>query len=132
MDFDATSKAILERHGFKQRTPDELVEWWANLIEQCVDGYDWTIYEFDDEMSVRDYIETLLDDPSLEGFNAFNEFKARVARLDEQYRELLQGDVKRPSKLDFWWRTGVLRYAGDEYCEDMSSRYSISVEVYDE
>jgi hypothetical protein len=130
MNFDTTVRAILKRHGIKQSTLDELVEMWANLVEQCVDGYDWTIYEFDNEMAVRDDIETLLVDSSLECFDEFRDFQRRVAELDGRYKSLLQENVRRPVPSDYWWRTGVLQSAGDEYCKDMSSRYSIHVESH--
>ena len=129
MNFPTEAKAILRRHGFKQRTPDELIEWWANLVEQCVDGYDWTIYEFDYELVVRDYIEALMNEPSLANSRQFEEFKQRVAELDRRFKAVLQEGVQRPWKSQSWWRVGVLKYAGEDYREDMSSRYAIDVEI---
>lgn len=130
--FDEAARDVLERAGYKPRTPDELINWWDNLIKQCEDGYEWTIYEFDDEMAVRDYVSLVLRDESLQPMPEYVEFKHSIDELDNRFRAMLQEGVKRPFKRDDWWRTGVLRYAGSDYCEDMESRYSISVDEHED
>lgn len=126
--FEVEVNETLSAHGYKMRSAKELFEWWSSFVNQCVDGYDWTIYEYDDEVGVRDYLECILQSEELRKFTEFASLRESVDKVDEVFRGLLQTDAERPTNSRFWWRKGVLRFAGDEYRHDMESRYSIAVE----
>ncbi len=130
MTLDEAVQSVLDRHGYKRRPLSKLVAMWKSLVDQCLEGYRWTIYEFDDEMSVREYIDSILDDPVVASFPEFEGFAQQIQVVDEIYRSVLQPGVRRPSPEDTWWSTGVLKYAGDEYRSDMLSSYSIAVDPY--
>jgi hypothetical protein len=125
--FDDRVRQSLKQHGLKDRTGNELVEWWKNFVEQCEDGYGWTIYEYDDEISVRDSLDAVLNDRSVMELPNADELLKQVERIDERFKALLQIGVSRPMTSSKWWRTGVLKFAGEEYRSDMESRYSIRV-----
>jgi len=129
-DFERKVSEILGEHGYKARSTEELLEWWRNFVSQCVDGYDWTIYEYDDEVGVRDYLECLLQSAELNSFHEFLSLREAVEKTDQEFRNVLQERIERPTDSKFWWRKGVLKYAGDEYRQDMESRYSIAVDEY--
>lgn len=128
--FESHVHKILTEHGYKVRSSKELVEWWSNFVSQCTEGYDWTIYEYDDEIGVREYLECLLQDNELQQFSEFAALRESVEKTDEIFRGLLQEQVVRPTDSKFWWRKGVLKFAGDEYRQDMASRYAILVAEY--
>ncbi|XZE17685.1 hypothetical protein SH449x_002960 [Pirellulaceae bacterium SH449] len=128
--FEERIGETLSLHGYKRRSSVELLKWWTDFVGQCVDGYDWTIYEYDDEIGVRDYLECLLQDSGLKTFGEFNSFRKAIEEIDEQFRTVLQTNVDRPTDSPHWWRKGVLKFAGDEYRDDMESRYSIVVDGY--
>jgi hypothetical protein len=127
-EFDSQCVDSLRRHGFKPRASSDLLEWWHSFVGQCEGGYRWTIYELDDELSVRDYIEVLLTDPVVAKFEEFASFAERVAELDKRFKALLKVGITRPASSQTWWRQGILRFAGDEYRSDIANQYSIPVE----
>lgn len=128
MSFAAAVTLALQNHGYKPRSPNELLRWWQQFLEQCEDGYPSSIYEYDDEICVRDYIESVLNDVRVASYGEFTEFELKVRGIDERFRKLFQPDVKRPWPNDVWWRAGILRFACEEYCQDILSRYSIPVD----
>jgi hypothetical protein len=129
-DFEERVAVVLVQSGYKKRTSKELAEWWSGFVDQCVQGYDWTIYEYDDEIGVRDYIECVLNDMQLKGFHEYEWFRSAIDEVDKRFRAVLQESIQRPTDSPYWWRKGVLQFAGDEYRQDMESRYSILVDGY--
>jgi hypothetical protein len=129
-NFETKVANVLSGGGYKKRTSKELVEWWSGFVDQCIDGYDWTIYEYDDEIGVRDYLECLLIDSELQRFEEYEPFRSAIDEVDKRFRTVLQENVERPTDSSYWWRRGVLQFAGDEYRQDMESRYSIPVDGY--
>ncbi len=131
MALDEYVDSVLERLDYKRFSLSVLASKWTFFVDQCAEGYDWNIYEFDNELSVRDSIEEILNDPVFKQFYEFGGFVREVHDADERYRDLLQPNVKRTSFSESWWHTGVLKSAGDEYCSDVLRRYSILVKPFD-
>ena len=127
MTFETEAQRILEKHECKPRRASELLDLWRFFVDECVDGYGSSIYEFDNDLSVREDIEVLLQADEVVDRQGFETFLSVLKIIDARYAELLQPDVKRPGNIAHWWRTGVLRYAGDEYCSDANDLYSIQV-----
>jgi hypothetical protein len=125
--FDA-AKHVLDVAGeAATASPSSLLEQWRDFVEQCHEGYGWDLSEYDNEVRVRTRIERLLRAPQLRHFPEVREYAARVALLDDQFRQLLQKDVVRPALSGDWWEKGVLRFGGEEYARDMRDRFGIHV-----
>lgn len=129
--FNELVRQALRRGGHKERSGAELVSAWSFLVDQCEDGYGWTLCEFDDEVSVRDYLESVLRDPDIIERPESLELAWQVHQIDNRFLALLQPGVLRPGHSSQWWRTGVLQFAGDDYRHDLGSLFSIHVDPCD-
>lgn len=118
---------ILISNGKKSRSPAGLVSRWSNFVDECEDSYDWTLYEYDDEISIRDSINLILSNKYLQCFDEWNEFSIQVEKIDNKLISLFFTDKHRDEQTS-WWRQGILRYAGAEYADDIQSRYGVCVE----
>ena len=107
----------------------QMEEVWLQFVEECEEGYGCSIYEFDNDISVRDRIDLILSHEDLCRVAAVEHLRAETAKVDERFRTLLRTDVTIKSDDAPWWRRGVLKYAGEEYAQDIRSEYGIEIEV---
>lgn len=109
-------------------SPAGLLDEWCGFIEQCEEGYIWSIYEYDNDLDVRRRIQVLAD--RLPGASASSaEFMLRVGEIDSRLRALFQPAPAQRTEFPEWWRQGVLRYAGREYAEDIRRGYGFDVGI---
>ena len=54
---------------------------------------------------------------------------AVVGSVDGRFRVLLRNDVNDKNGDAPWWRRGVLKYAGEDYAQDIRSLYGIEIET---
>ena len=80
-------------------------------------------------ISVRDTIEMVLSREDFFGFAAVDHLRTSARNTDERFQALLRSDVSIGSDDAPWWRRGVLRYAGEQYAEDVRRSYGIEIEV---
>jgi len=102
---------------------------WLQFVEECEEGYGCSIYEFDNDSSVRDRIDLILGHEDLFGVAAVERLRAETVKLDERFRALLRTDVTIRNDDAPWWQRGVLKYAGEEYAQNVRSEYGIEIEV---
>jgi len=127
--FLETFRDVVISGGWTQLTsPTDMAGGWKGFVAQCEEGYSDNIYEFRNDLSVRNLIEEILGSPDLAEFqHQFQWIRAEVDTIDERYRQiLLEVDVE-PGKP--WWEARIPRLAGEELAADFLSRYGVSVEV---
>src|SRR6266487_3196479 len=108
-------KVILENEKWNRySSPNQLLEAWNQFVDECELGYDMGIYEYDNDLSVRNIIEKILQDEALSKFEEYEYFKKEIFKIDERFRKLLSKEKKRTDKR-FWWERGILNKAGKEY-----------------
>jgi hypothetical protein len=108
--------------------PTEVLGMWEQFVDACEQGYDWSIYEYDNDILVRDLIQTLLGDPRLVTITQMSWFRERVTEIDNRFKALsVAGPVVRPEAP--WWRARVPAYAGPELAADLESRYGVIINV---
>jgi hypothetical protein len=103
-----------------------LISRWRLFVEQCEEGYDWTIYEFDEEISVRDEIESA--DKTCLNTKEELEFKSNLFEIDTRFKSLLNEDAERPDRPKTWWSRGILKKAGVDYKQDIQEFYKVFVD----
>lgn len=107
--------AVLERHEIAE-SGAQLLDGYAGLIAECIEGYNWDVSEYRNELRVRDRIAHVLEDLVLRAFPEHAVFAARVAELDRAFQTLAHPDCHLP-RSGPWWRHLVLAYAGEPYAE---------------
>jgi hypothetical protein len=107
----------------------EMERAWVTCVGSCERGYDWGIYEFHNDLSMRDRIELVLKREDLRGLAAVEHFRACVQEIDNRFRMLLRSDVTINGHDAPWWRQNPLKYAGEVYAQDVLSLYGVAIEV---
>lgn len=124
----AVQRALAGLGPRRQRTPAGLLDQWSAFVELCEESYRSTIYEYEDEIGVRDAIQRLLDDPEVSRFPEAREWAQRIRVWDDRFRRLLE-PLPRPRPGAAWWKAGVPRYGGPEFAEDIRRIHGLEIEV---
>jgi hypothetical protein len=128
MEFIRRFEEIAMASGFERmRSPATALSVWKQFVDECERCYHWNIYEYDNDLSVRDLLERALTDKELSSLAQFDDFAGGVRSIDAQFRSLLRTDAIRTEKKT-WWRRGVLRYGQGEYRADVRESYGIEIE----
>ncbi len=106
-------------------SPEELLDEWAGLVEECEEGYEYNVMEYHTDLAVRDRIEACLRSPG----RTDPAYAARVAEVDGRFRALLQPGVEVGPGDDPWWHRGVLRYAGYALSDGLHEWFGVEVEA---
>src|SRR5688572_28923260 len=101
---------------------------WKSFVELCSLGYPNSIYEYFNDIRVREWIETILASPDLANYSEYHEFRNLVAEVDVTFKALLQAGLTTPAKR-LWWEGGVLKFAGPELAADFQRDYGIAIET---
>ena len=126
---DALNEAIRLR-GLDRGVP-QLLDCWQSLIEDCEDGYQWDVSEYNSELRMRKDIETLLTDKALSGYDEHRHLQRQVDALDSRFRRLLHHEYKLAGK-KMWWEHGVLAKAGPLYVDYFRAAYGFELSTVDE
>ena len=128
MFLQECSKILQDSSWQGSLSPYELLEEWKQFVDECRSGYEMDIYEYDNDLSVRDAIEKIISEKRLKPYQEYQEFKNLVLSIDKAFQELLSVSLERGDRSD-WWGKGVLKKAGEEYVNDIKDRYQFEVEV---
>lgn len=115
LPMNTHAEAVHERTGM-------LLDEWREFVASCEAGYGWNVYEYHNDLAVRDRLQTTLEE--MDAAEA-----AQVAEIDARFRALLQPGVQVGPEEDQWWHRGVLRYAGPELAAGLKDWFSVDVEV---
>jgi hypothetical protein len=126
-EFLALFREFLGRNGWPADTsPWAVVERWDQFVATCTECYRWGLYEFENDVRVRDLLQRVFDDDRLAAFPQVAEMRRLVDEADQRFRELLTESPAWTNDQP-WWRRGVLVRAGDEYCDDVKRIHGITV-----
>jgi hypothetical protein len=107
-ELDAALDALAESRSYRP-TLNGLIRGWRELVQQIEAGYDWSIYEYFNDVHVRAMLQSVIDGaPAIRSW-----VEAEIAPLDERFRA-----VTRPRE------TGELldrvpRFPGPELAGDL-------------
>lgn len=108
--------------------PAQLLEEWAQLVRECEAGYEWNLYEYHNDLAVRDALARILADPD-RAEEERAEVATRLLEIDARFQALLQEGVQVGPEEDPWWHRGVPRYAGCELAGEMREWFGVEVEA---
>jgi hypothetical protein len=109
-------------------TPHRAIEKWSEFVDDCAEGYEGTLFEYWDDMSIRGFLQRVIDDPVAKETPELAWFETEVRRVDEKLASLLaQGfDVQGGRG---WWERKTPRVAGREMAENIKGQYGYDIEV---
>lgn len=106
--------------------PSQLIERWDEFVARCEEGYDETIYEYENDRAVRDLLESVLTDPFLQQYKAIPVLRQSVDAADARFRATCRNDVQIGRTTDPWWRRCVPTKASGEFAEDLTRFHNIT------
>lgn len=121
--------AVVQSHGRRADwSPAVFVEAWSDFVDQVVSGYSGDLYEYENDLSVRDDLELALNDEELKKLDAWALLAERIGASDESFRNLLaRGPVVHSGVR--WWHERLPPYAGDDLAADASRVLAVHVEA---
>ncbi|MCM1972674.1 hypothetical protein [Streptomyces sp. G1] len=109
-------------------TPHRAIEEWSEFVDDCMEGYEGTLFEYWDDLSIRSFLQRVIDDSMLKEVPELTWFKSEVQRVDEKFASLLaQGFEARGGR--GWWERKIPRVAGHAMAENVKEQYGYEVEV---
>jgi hypothetical protein len=93
----------------------ELLRGWSDLVRQVERGYEFSIYDYTNDLSVRDRLERVVAGASPQHQRALADADRRFTAATEESPRPLS-----TSKTSWWWRRVPLRRVG-ELAEDLES-----------
>ncbi len=108
----------------------DLVSRWSEFVEQCEEGYQYSLYDYDSELTIRDNIELIICNQDLQKYNEHQEFIERISLIDQRFKAILK-EYNLMSE-DKWWKRGVLKYAGEQYAKNVKTEWNIEIEIMNE
>lgn len=106
-------------------SPAEAVERWRSFVEACEEGFGGSIYELENERSIRRLLDRAFGDPVLQTHRELDEIRLIVDELDVRLRRATRDDVSIGADGDPWWARLVPRVTFGELETDLRSLYGI-------
>jgi hypothetical protein len=107
--------------------PNDLAGSYEKLARDChEEGYDDYLVEYDNDLTVRDFIERVLPDESLQQYPEMKEFMQRIDRADAMLKASFLVGQDRSNK-KFWWKRGIVRKGSGDYADDIKLEYGINL-----
>lgn len=111
------------------KSPNSIIDDWKETVESGKD-YHFTIFEWDNEISVRELIEKILNNEEIKKLEYFYQnFKDQIEEIDEELKRISIVDFERPHCKN-WWEKKVLKGGEDEYKENIKQFYSLDLDKY--
>lgn len=110
-----------------QSSPSLILQAWESFVDECEQGYMWSIYEYLNDIRSREKIEIILSSPKLNDYKEKQDFALQVDLVDKKFKSLLLPNVLMSKK--YWWEQGVLRYACQGYAKDLYDKYGIKIDI---
>ncbi|WP_405060619.1 hypothetical protein OG474_03015 [Kribbella sp. NBC_01505] len=128
LDIDFVVAEMTASSGWARfSSAKDFVQAWRSFVRECRDGYSMSIYEYENDLSVRTEIQLLLDDERMRRTVAFREFNADIEEIDGEFSRLLQDGLEIGDSDAPWWKRGVLKEAGEELVGDFMNMFGVHI-----
>jgi hypothetical protein len=104
---------------------NEIIGIYEDVVQQCVDGYGYTIYELDDDLYIRGRIDYLLKHSELKKYEEHLAFIAQINEMDNRLKSVSLFNIRKPN--ENWWESFILKHAYEEYWENVKLHYGIEI-----
>lgn len=125
--LDETFRSIAKPQGsWAAWSPGKFVEAWESFVEEAISSYWGDLYEFENDLGVRDVLELALRSDQLDAFDAWTELSKRIRAAGERFRVLLcDGPEVRAGAP--WWRERLPPHAGEDFVADAARLYGVKI-----
>lgn len=96
----------------------DLLEDWSEKIDSFESGYNYSCFELDYDMLIRDEIQELLENKEfMQSINKL--YLSKLNNLDNSFKKLVIFKSDEDKSLPFWKRKFRLKNAGPDYLESL-------------
>ncbi|MER7107847.1 hypothetical protein [Streptomyces sp. NPDC000229] len=96
-------------------------------VENCAQGYEDSIAEYRDELSIRRFLQAVIDDPQIQQAADVQWFIGEVAAIHARFSSLLEGGFQVTGSWG-WWERRIPRVGGGIFLLDVRDAYGVDVE----
>jgi hypothetical protein len=103
---------------------------WNDFVDNCLEGYDDSLFEYESEIWVRWGIQQAIEDEELRNCEGFHSFSVAVQQADEVFKSVATANLPAESVSgSYWWSVIVPRYGGKEFVSDLRRERGIVIPV---
>lgn len=106
-------------------SPAGYIDAWRSFVLDCEDGFQWSIYEYENELGIRDVIDKVLTAPELAAYPELAIFAEAIADTDERFAALLRSGPSVLPENAFWWNRNLPGHAGPDLVADAEAHYAV-------
>ncbi|MFI5672930.1 hypothetical protein [Streptomyces sp. NPDC051704] len=108
-------------------TPGRAVEYWSQFVENCEEGYEDSLAEYRNELSIRRFLQAVIDHPEVQQSTEAQWFSAEVAVVDARFSALIADGFDVNGGWG-WWERRIPRIGGGIFLIDVRDAYGVDVE----
>lgn len=111
--------------------PEEKVIEWNSLVKSIEDGYNYVEPELDNDLYLRDEIDSLLADRELQQFeDDHRHFLGEIEAIDARLKQLVfDNPFYNHVTNKKWWQQIILKKGRSNYYNDVFKIYNIKIEL---
>ena len=130
--FDNVFWRISARRGLPHRYyPKQVITEWKEIVDELRKyGYSDDASEYDNDISIRDGIESILMCDEPRAYDEFTDFQKEIQTIDNALRDLFLPNVQQQLPKSQWWYTGILTNGRGYYASYFKRVYGITLEGY--
>jgi hypothetical protein len=120
--------SVLSKNTLSNNSPNEYVENWKNFVEECKDGYSYSLYDYDLDLSIRDEIEIILRSEELKMFDEHELFRNRIMMIDQEFISITK-DIRIFGLPSFWWKYKIPKFSKQQFSENVKNEFGLDIDV---
>ncbi|GGV89742.1 hypothetical protein GCM10015535_44250 [Streptomyces gelaticus] len=105
--FNVVARAL----GRKALTPNRSIESWLQFVESCEEGYEDSLAEYRNELSIRRFLQAVFDDSQVQRTSDAQWFIREVEAIDAKFSSLLEAGFQVAGSWG-WWERRIPRVGG--------------------
>ena len=114
-----------EKGARRTWSPAGYIDAWKAFVAACEEGYQWSIYEYENELGIRDVIDKVLTAPELTAYPELSIFAEAIADTDERFAALLRSGPSVLPEAAFWWNRNLPGRGGPDLVADAEAHYAV-------
>ncbi|MFE7328145.1 hypothetical protein ACFU8W_24790 [Streptomyces sp. NPDC057565] len=126
--FPERFNAIAQTLGKQALTPNRAVEAWLQFVENCEEGYEDSLAEYRNELSIRRFLQAVISDPQVQQASDAQWFITEVAAIDARFSSLLEDGFQVTGSWG-WWERRIPRVGGGVFVIDVRDAYGVDIEL---
>lgn len=97
-------------------------------MEDCREGYSASLFEYWDDLSVRGFLQAVIDAPGIKDSPDTAWFIAEVTKIDLLFKRITEGGFDIPGRWG-WWEQTIPNFSGENMASDVRDQYGLEMEV---